>query len=241
MYFWNAVKHETKNVGRLSYPLRIHRILNYIASSGQRDAVFIWIPKTAGSSVWTFLRQYHCPKLKSYYAAKHCFCQRGWVTFAHQSYPQLLEANVVNQEFDQRAFKFCFVRNPYDRAVSLYFYLKRIGDVHHKLSFKGFVRVLQNRAIPEIGLYNRQGLSQCNSQVRWLKNRKRELLVDFIGRFENIEKDFKKLCSELGTKGQLPHVNRTEHTHYKNYYDDETKRIVANIYAEDLEQFSYAF
>ena len=146
-----------------------------------------------------------------------------------------------NQEFDQRAFKFCFVRNPYDRAVSLYFYLKKIGDVHHKLSFKGFVRVLQNRAIPEIGLYNRQELSQCNSQVRWLKNRKRELLVDFIGRFENIEKDFKKLCSELGTKGQLPHVNRTEHTHYKNYYDDETKRIIANIYAEDLEQFSYAF
>ena len=78
-----------------------------------------------------------------------------------------------------------------------------------------------------------------------------ELFVDFIGKFENLNKDFEELCDKLNldykllkTQGYtgLPTVRfGGSHGNYKTYYDDETIELVSNVYRRDLELFDYEY
>ena len=78
-----------------------------------------------------------------------------------------------------------------------------------------------------------------------------ELFVDFIGKFENLNKDFEELCDKLNldykllkTQGYtgLPTVRfGGSHSNYKMYYDDETIELVSNVYRRDLELFDYEY
>ena len=65
--------------------------------------------------------------------------------------------------------------------------------------------------------------------------------LDFIGRFENLENDYKYICQKIGLTTKLPHVRASKHKHYTEYYDDETREIIADRYAKDIEYFGYKF
>ena len=138
----------------------------------------------------------------------------------------------------RRYFKFSIVRNPWDWLISRYFWSRD----HQKIidySFREFLHRLESG----------QPLSD---KVRWLtralQSQRRRLTVDgrmsmdFVGRFENLQRDFDKVCSTLGIPlVTLPHVFKTEHASYTEYYDGEMQGIVARLYADDIAEFGYKF
>tara|TARA_Y100001933_G_scaffold117815_2_gene117760 strand:- start:5103 stop:5753 length:651 start_codon:yes stop_codon:yes gene_type:complete len=135
-------------------------------------------------------------------------------------------------------FKFTFVRNPWDRCVSSWFYaLKRaergsgphIDLVKKYKTFQSWVGEKLYKSAPD----------SCSC---WLFDSAENQIMDFIGRFENLQEDFNTICDKIGIPHQqLPHRNKSKHTHYTEYYDDETKQIVAEKFAKDIEYFGYEY
>tara|TARA_Y100001933_G_scaffold265075_1_gene335016 strand:+ start:4005 stop:4805 length:801 start_codon:yes stop_codon:yes gene_type:complete len=152
-------------------------------TSGNPDLVFIWVPKAAGTSIFTFLSdRLGMKKLKTAKQAMS-FVNRGAVTFGHQHYLSLLEAGFVSQDFNSRAFKFAFARNPYARVASLYNYLNQ-RDLTNEHCFDRFLDDIRLR--PPIGLYNLPNLSLANPITDWLMNDTGTFLVDRVFKVEEM-------------------------------------------------------
>lgn len=159
----------------------------------------------------------------------------------------------------KNAFIFCFVRNPWDRLVSLYHYFLYHSDIIERKrilkknpnamlakqydGFQNFCLSLNDTIIEEVlfpKCISSYG-SQMKPQLWWIKNNK-DIKVDFIGRFENIDKDFATVCNHLKIKTiKLPVLNSSIHNSYYKYYTEETKDLVARIYYEDIKEFGYSF
>lgn len=130
-------------------------------------------------------------------------------------------------------FKFAFVRNPWDLVVSWYAYVRRLPLSSSRsskgISFKKFIN--------EMECVWGQGL-----QTKWILDESGNQLVDFVGKFENLQEDFDIVCKMIGVKqSKLPHKNKSNHKFYKKIYDQETREIVAEKYAKDIEYFGYEF
>lgn len=207
------------------------------------DAVFVWIPKNAGTSIWRMLVDHGLQTHSSMHRVRYGFQERGLVGFGHMDYLQLVRRGEVSREFHDRAFKFAVVRNPFDRTVSLFAYLRDANRLDRSLDFRGFVHRLQSRPVPEIGLYKERGLSFCNPQSRWLIDADGTLGVDLLGRVEDLADFTSRVSERLGIALEPPpHENRSERaTHYRDYYDRETRTAVERLFAEDLDRFGYAF
>lgn len=212
----------------------------------ERNVLFFWLPKTAGSSIYHALRKtsYKCRKLIN--TEKNGiielpysdFTNKGAVTFSHTSISALIKHGIIHTDFFESSFKFCFVRNPWDRLVSLFFYRKLDKEYEN---FRQFCLDFKDQEIEPIGLYNSRLNSQFNEQLSWIIDEKGRLLVDFIGRFERLEEDFSKICRILGVRNKLPHRNRSDHSGYRDYYDEETAGIIRQRYKRDIEFFGYDF
>lgn len=145
----------------------------------------------------------------------------------HAKYSEALELYPESKNY----FKFCFVRNPWDRIVSFYFFKKdglATVKIPKDMSFKQFV----NLVITE----HKITMPDQYGHIEGFDN------FSFIGRFENLQQDFNFVCDKIGIqRQQLLHDNKTKHKHYTEYYDDETREIVAEKYARDIEYFGYKF
>jgi hypothetical protein len=86
--------------------------------------------------------------------------------------------------------------------------------------------------------YNVFEMSQANSQLEWL-----QWGVDFIGRFENLQEDWKRLCEIIEMPYvELPVSNRNEPIEdYRSYYDAATEKIVRDVYQVEIKRFGYTF
>ena len=205
----------------------IERILKgragYQPCFDQHKALFIHIPKSAGRSI-----------VRGLFDVKS-------VEHAPADWYQLLDP----EKFDQY-FKFTFVRNPWDRAVSAYTYLLQGGSAasdedqewsRFVASFESF----DDFAKQWITAENVQRYALFTPQCAFLKDKFGRISMDFIGRFENLEQDFATVAQRLGTQTNLPHINSSRSRDFRDYYSEASVQAVAKAYAEDIETLEYQF
>ena len=154
-------------------------------------------------------------------------------------------ARIFSPQTLEDYFKFTFVRNPWDRLVSAYVFMKSGG---------------QHAADASWAQAHLDGLDDFDSFVRhWVSSQNiyrgihfipqadflklhGTLAIDFIGRMENIEADFDTVKRQLGlNEAQLAHKNKSARRDYREYYTAKSISIVEEVYREDVELFEYSF
>ncbi len=120
-------------------------------------------------------------------------------------------------------FKFTVVRNPWDWLVSRYFWSR----YHQRLFDYTFEEFIDNVYRGESLNKNQPWLEEAlNSQVSRISI-EGKISVDFIIKFENLQKDFDKVCEIAKiTKRKLPHKFKTKHNHYSDYYTPKLKGLL---------------
>ena len=181
--------------------------------SDKFKCIFVEVPKTGSTSIRTIIGHPHRPHLNIWQIA-----------------------NQVGPEKFNSYWKFGFVRNPWDRAVSLY-ERKEGLQLRHKMSFEQFVDWMKFAS------------STCihpvphRHQLDWFVNPHGDVIVDFIGKYENLQTDWAKIAGKLGIQVALPKVkvNPDRMRDYTKYYSENSKRIISERFAVDIEYFGYQF
>lgn len=200
-----------------------------------KHATFIHIPKTGGTSVRVALSRLDDVLL--------------WT--GHESallkHTRLCDALGKDRADDiwNQSFKFTFVRNPWDRAVSHYKYMQQNGNLSHVVTFDDWANLmfeplhLKHRG--RSSAFIRNDKRPSTEQLAWYMDLEYEPMVDFVGRFENFEEDFAYVCSQLGVSLELPHLNATKRRPYQEYYTPRTRDMLYDLAESTIETFGYKF
>jgi hypothetical protein len=190
--------------------------------------VYIAVPKTASKSMSIFLGQTYHPAPLLY----------------HKGIRDITKERPEIRDF----FTFGFTRNPFSRLVSIYndFTKYRIYQYSE----------LDKRDRPLLGEFkNFEDFAINLKDSPWHNDiffrPQYEFVtyedgtpISFIGKFENLNKDFAKVCDRLNIRSRnLPHFNQgvCDTNKYRDYYSEKSKLAVEELYQKDIEMFNYSF
>ena len=183
------------------------------------------------------------------------FGRLGEEVAGHTSIKMIERHSLISEKLFDKLFKFCFVRNPWDRMVSVYHFLKTHASDDDEelkcLTFKKFIkeipakigRVGKDKFFTDFDEFT--SLVMYIPQVDYVFNSEEEKVVDFVGRYENIKNDFTHIYKKIydTNPGNMMDTkyNTTKHKHYSSYYTKKLKNIIGETYKEDIEKFGYSF
>ena len=146
----------------------------------------------------------------------------------------------ITVESVKEYFGFTFVRNPFDRVVSVAIRFKEMGLID--VSVKEFVYDLE-KYIPVSGKPKNLTVFQHGKPCSLYTHVNGEQALCFVGRLEDVQNDFIKLTTFLKIPlEEVPHIHKSERDrNYRNYYNDKMIEIVSKRYADDLRLFNYKF
>lgn len=205
--------------------------------SDSHKFIFLRMRKVASTSMQAILRPLCIPEPEGRFAHLMSRARLEWdyhryVFRAHESI--LAARQRMPAERFEDYFKFAFVRNPWERLVSEYeFILTRPEHGRYKrvkglAGFREFIHM----QIPRSDAY----------QLNMLCDRSGRLLMDFVGKLENLDQDWQTACTRAGIPYQaLPRKNVTERKPFKDYYDPESVKLVAKHWAREIELFEYTY
>ena len=204
-------------------------------------AIFIHIPKTAGTYLADILHTHY--GFKKYYMTRpdHLqFCGKmdgsvkshenfihGTLMYYKTSPYCNAKMGMTPEKWDQY-YKFCFIRNPYDKIVSGWNY------VAPKIPFAKFLQKPNQKSCWDYW-------HVFMSQTRHIIDEKGKIGVDFIGRFEYLEEDLQKILHHLQLIPKHPtekKKNSRKHHPYPAYYNTNVLHLVNQLLKEDFQHLS---
>jgi hypothetical protein len=211
----------------------------------QYNAIYIFIPKVACSSIKLAIADLIGVPSPD---------QNNKLAFPHKRNYPYVKRNEVCDKYESY-FRFAFVRNPWDRVLSCY-QNKIVGVREGKfgeiklpvfmerdsnrfsldMSFEEFVEVLMD--IPDL-----KADGHYRSQHTFLEDDDGKMMANFIGRFESLNEDIKKIKLQIGApEFHLPHVMKSKRDRiYRKYYTNQTRALVEERYKRDIELFEYSY
>jgi hypothetical protein len=236
----------------------------------EKKAIFIHIPKTAGTFIYNNLEKYYgftyyqikrpdhnifcdinnntiIKNIKNYHSGNKIYGileyfkntphnnKYGIFQYSNNS-DYINNITGMTEEKWNSYYKFCFIRNPYDRLISGYNYCIKYLDIN--INFDKYIYLEDNISPYEY-------IHIFMNQEKHIKNIDNKIIIDYIGNFENIEEDFEKILLKIGfNKNDIIHSkekkNNNSHEKPSYYiYNQELLNKVNDIINNDLLTFSY--
>ena len=182
-----------------------------------KKCVFFHIPKTAGISISNSL-----------------FGDTKWGHRNVDFYKSHYGEKVFNS-----LYKFCFVRNPYDRLFSAYTFLKKGGINNLDLEFSNsYLQEFANFSEFVLkGLEKEEIMNWVHfkPQYTFVCDENDNIVMDFVGKMENLNADFNTICKHLNIESELQKLNMSAAK--KNEFSEEIKTMIKLKYQKDFNLF----
>jgi hypothetical protein len=222
--------------------------------SHSKKFVFFSKPKCASSTIRKMLNKYS-----------------DIISTDHAPYHHHTIALQMKIHFDEMGwdwnsyFKFITMRNPWDMIVSFYHFAKpdingiyyweksRDGIARDSTTRLPFEEWVLNKDIKKSwhGLLLKNGEFHKNTWTNdfsfftlnnFILDEKGEILVDYIVKVENIEKGLKTVCDKINIPfKRIRKLNKSKHKHYRQYYSEETRKVIEEEFQYDIKIGEYEF
>jgi len=201
----------------------------------EKAFLFVHVPKTAGSSITSTLKEFSVPKnrtLTRRLTSHLPFAENAAYVYLRTHDTAVHARKKLGAIQFNALFKFAVVRNPYSHAASYYRFLRqRPNHPHHeKIKSMTFIEFLEDRA----------NTRKRIDQSFYVSDASGNIIVDRLLRFENLAFEFSCLCDELDIPAlDLPKRNITVEMESAATYCTKSRNLVESIYKRDFENFGY--
>lgn len=195
----------------------VHNYAHRLREKYFQRFVYIHINKTGGSSIEKAL------------------------SLAHEHKTAIEKKGELGENRWDKKFVFSFVRNPWDKVVSHYHFrvmTNQTGLGKNPLDFNTWVGLAYGDK--DTRYYDHPKMFM--PQLDWLADNNGNMLVEYVGRFERLDEDFRNICTKINVSNcSLPHMKQSKRSGYKEYYNNQSRKTIACWFQKDIEYFKYRF
>ncbi len=215
--------------------------------SHPHKTIFVHIPKTAGTSVEAVLGMHGDKKdigVVPYFNQELDHERLYGGPLQHMT-AQGIRVTLNDDNAFKSYFKFTIVRNPWDRLVSALAWTGQKwarGEELTPADFEQQVRAAHAMFVTAASSGIPASLPHfLYPQCLYVLDAEQRMLVDYVAKYENLSADWRVICARLGLDLELPLRMKSHHRHYRDYYSQETRGMVAQMYAADVSLLQYEF